>query len=288
MHDWIQQDTPTTTTKEVKSLRYRIMHIVARYAKEIDTKGRQQTTTNCFSSTWKVLTMEDFPSEIVARIFKFLTIPEQIKAGSLNRHYQGNCPVSVLSQYQQLENVRNVPEFGFYSWGVLGENYEGLRLVVSRSSIGRQRSEHVWVDAEVSLDRAVGNLAPSVFFRFKMQRLRPNGGYCSLMLSRPGGDPRCLEIKFDFHKLRGYGGEVTTEDFGINVNTVKAEKWLHLFAQFDWESREVRLSVDGKLIKILLLNDGGWNGIHSIRFRGYTWPRQRHAQAWSHVYVERR
>lgn len=149
--------------------------------------------------------IEEFPPELIARIFKFLTITEQIKIGTLRREFRANLPIKV-DLNQPLVNVQNVPAFGFYSW-----RPSGLRLDMPGRD-GRHRPSHIWVDAEIPLD---AHMAPSIFFRFIMQELRPNGGYCSLLLSRPVGDPGLLELKFYGNSLRGYGGEVTDEDLGF-------------------------------------------------------------------------
>jgi hypothetical protein len=221
--------------------------------------------------------------EVIANIFKYLTIPEQILCGrSVCTHFRvvslEHGPVSFLGR--PLQSVQGSPHCGSFH-----NDYKGLSLYLYKSESGRHG--HSFVDAEVPVEPKVGHLAVGVFFRLKMQPLRPNGGYCSLLLSRNNGDPGYLEIKFDGKLLRGYGGALTSEDFSTRADSVENGKWLQLCMRFDWQSSTVKLFVDGFLIHVLKLNDKGWNGVHSIKFRGYICsPYEHHSQAWSHVYVE--
>jgi hypothetical protein len=231
---------------------------------------------------------EQLCPELIAQIFHYLPVPEQILSGTgicaqFRDAHLKHGPVSVLRQ--QLQNVRNVPVFGRLEWRPRDDLYEGLTL--NMTTADRRRNAHMCVNAELPV--TFGHQSPGVFFRFKMRDLRPNGGYCSLFLASQNGNRGHFEIKFDTSVLRGYGSQVTAEDFERRTDTVRASEWLHLHVQFDWNAQTVKLSVDGVLIKTLQLNDNGWDGIHSVLLKGYNFhPMGDYLQAWSHIYVERK
>ncbi|CAB9514427.1 expressed unknown protein [Seminavis robusta] len=230
--------------------------------------------------------MDTLPTIVLVRIVSYLSVPEQVRLGTrvFPEAFAERGPVNVV--LSPLEPLQGIPDLGWFEWD---PQQDCLTLRLVRDN--RRRPDHAWVDAQIPLllPTGINNNTPGVFFRFQMEQLRPNGGYCSLVLRRSKGEEATghLEIKFDHALLRGYGSAVTEEDFGVPTS-IEARQWIHLHVQFLWSKRQVRLSVDGVLVKTVQLNEEGWDGVHAIFLRGYKhYPWEQHSQAWSHIYVER-
>ena len=141
-------------------------------------------------------------TEVISKIFNYLTLPEYIQCGSLCSQFRdaylqyGPVPIILPSiRSRQLVNVKNVPTYGQLEWRPAGDPYQGLALNLTGNDDRRRSPGHLWVDAELPIAGQGGGRG--ILFRFKMKTLRCNGGYCSLYLTRPNGERGHLEIQFE-------------------------------------------------------------------------------------------
>ncbi len=110
-----------------------------------------------------------------------------------------------------------------------------------------------------------------------MQTLRPNGGYCNLILtpvdSSAPSSQTSVEIKFDNSKLRVYGNALQS---GIDITTealssVQANVWVTVQINFDWDECELNF-IEPKVLTVQMDSTGGvcdYDGVDAVHLRGY-------------------
>lgn len=196
-------------------------------------------------------------------------------------------PISVKNHYKphtvEYSHYQSPSEFGTIEINPAGHQYEGIALRMPRDS--RSKGGHLWVDMCMPINPVLGKKPSGIRFEFKMKELRANGMYCSFEMSRVGGAPELLEVKFDKNKFRMYG-KCTPADISSGPHgSIAAGVWVDFVMEFDWAKSKIHIPKFNTSVD--MHSTGGvcnYEGIDNVILRGYKHsPSGEHMQAWRKI-----
>jgi hypothetical protein len=196
-------------------------------------------------------------------------------------------PISVKNHYKphtvEYSHYQSPSEFGTIEINPAGHQYEGIALRMPKDS--RSKGGHLWVDMCMPINPVLGKKPSGIRFEFKMKELRANGMYCSFEMSRVGGAPELLEVKFDKNKFRMYG-KCTPSDISSGPHSsIAAGVWVDFVMEFDWAKSKIHIPKFNTSVD--MHSTGGvcnYEGIDNVILRGYKHsPSGEHMQAWRKI-----